>query len=167
MLRVHPQRTAVGRELLDVVDVEAVRAKISTIVAEREVREVLVVDRVVLEASRRWSRCGNSNVAVPSVASRSLTPATKSFMSGTCARTLLPMTRRARLPSSTSRSAVSRPKNATRVGTPRASASSRDVCGRVDAEDGDAGSDEVLEEIAVVRSELDDKIVLRRAAGAA
>ena len=47
---------------------------------EREVREVLVVDRVELLPSTRRSRCGNSIVSTPPGASRIFAPPTKSFV---------------------------------------------------------------------------------------
>ena len=80
-------------------------------------------------------------------------PATKSFTSGTCARTLLPTTRLALLPSLTSRFATSLPRldqrrNAALLGRPR------DVGGGIDAEHRDVRPEEVLEEVAVVRREL-------------
>ena len=89
----------------------------------------------------------------------SATPATKSFRSGTCARTLFPTTRLARFPSRTSCRAVSVPeerherRHAPRLGRPR------DVGGWIDAEDRDPRTDEVLQQVAVVRGELDDEIV--------
>ena len=49
-------------------------------------------------------------------------PATKSLMSGTCANTLLPITRSARSPPSTSFAARPAPKNSTSVSMPRSSA---------------------------------------------
>src|ERR671922_38526 len=70
------------------------------------------------------TRCGTSIVATPSGASRIRIPATKSFTSGTCARTLFAATRSASPRSATSRSARSAPKKSTRVSTPRRRAAS-------------------------------------------
>ena len=98
--RVDAERAAVARELLDVDDGEAVRGEDRRDRREREVGEVLVVDRVVLQRPRAAARgAGTRSVAVPSGASRIATPPTKSLMSGTCASTLLPRTRSARRPS--------------------------------------------------------------------
>jgi hypothetical protein len=71
----------------------------------------------------------------------------------------LATTRRALRPSSTSCCAVARPKNATSVGTPPILGRSRDVRGRIDAEDRDTRADEVLQEVAVVGGEFDDEVV--------
>ena len=61
---------------------------------------------------------------VPSAFSAGAKPAAKSLMSGTCANTLLPMSRSAASPSSASCRASRSPKNSTRVVTPRARAAS-------------------------------------------
>ena len=49
MLQEHAQRAAVTRQLLDIDQLEPLRPEDRTDGMEREVREVLVVDRVVLE----------------------------------------------------------------------------------------------------------------------
>ena len=109
--------------------------------------------------SSRRSRCGNSNVAVPSSRRTIFTPATKSFRSGTWASTLLPTTRLARRPSATSRSRrlaseeLDERRHAALLGR------RRDVRGRIDPEHRDSRPDEVLEQVAVVRRELDDEVV--------
>ena len=51
-------------------------------------------------------------------------PSTKSWRSGTCASTLLPMSRSAPVPSATSSDAVATPKKRIRVGIPIAFAAS-------------------------------------------
>ena len=86
-------------------------------------------------------------------------PATKSLRSGTCASTLLPMMRSARLPSATSRSARLVPKNSTRVGTFALARGLGHVGGRLDAEHRHAQRQEVLQQIAVVAGKLDDEAV--------
>ena len=93
-------------------------------------------------------------------------PATKSLRSGTCASTLLPMMRSARLPSATSRSASVVPKNSTSVGTSLPARDLGDVGGRLDAEHRHAERQEVLQQIAVVAGELDDEAVGPEAAAA-
>ena len=124
LLRIDAKRAAVRPQLLDVVDLEPVGAQDLGGRPEREVREMLVVDRVVLKPVEQTEQVRKLEGRGPVVAQQRLTPATKSFRSGTCARTLLPTIRLARLPSSTELCAVSRPKKSTSVGTPRSSAAS-------------------------------------------
>ncbi len=84
----------------------------------------------------------------------------KSFRSGTCARTLLPTIETG--PPSVTGEALGR-LPAEEGHERRHTALLRvlgDIGRRVDAEERDARSDEVLEEVAVVRRELDDEIVL-------
>ena len=88
-----------------------------------------------------------------------LTPAMKSLSSGTCARTLFPMTRLARLPFVDEPSATL----ASEEGDERRHAARlgilRDVRRRIDSQDRDSRAHEVLEQVAVVRGQLDDEIV--------
>ena len=63
-------------------------------------------------------------VITPPGFSRSFMPATKSFTSGTCASTLLPISRSACVPSATSSRAVCRPNSLAIVGTPLTTAAS-------------------------------------------
>ena len=122
---------------------------------------MLVVDRVVLERVEQVEQVRELERRGALVAKQELaTPATKSFRSGTCASTLLPtIEARAACPRRRAVCAVSRPKKSTSVGTPRSSAAARDVRRRIDSEDRDSRADEVLQEVAVVRGELDDEIV--------
>ena len=82
-------------------------------------------------------------------------------MSGTWASTLFPSTRSARRPSPTRRSASSTPKNSTSVGDAPLLGGARDVRGRIDPEHRYALRQEVLQQVAVVRGELDDEAVGR------
>ena len=84
-------------------------------------------------------------------------PATKSLIAGTWARTLFAAIRSARLPSATSLLASSTPKKSTMVSTPRSRGRLGDVRSRIDSERGNGSLDEVLEQVAVVRGELDDQ----------
>ena len=106
------------------------------------------------------SRCGNSSVMTPSGFSSRTMPATKSLRSGTCASTLLPMMRSARLPSATSSVGQRlRRRNRPASGMPLSTATLRDVGRRLDAEDGHAERQEVLQQVAVVAGQLDDEAV--------
>src|SRR3989442_1695129 len=63
-------------------------------------------------------RCGNSIVTTPRGPRRCRSPLTKSFGSGTWARTFAPQIRSARFPSAASSRAICSPKKSTRVGIP-------------------------------------------------
>ena len=79
---------------------------------QREVAEVLVVDRVELAAARSGrGRTGTSMTATPSGLSTMPMPATKPLRSATCASTLLAWMTSARRPSAASRRPRPRPKN--------------------------------------------------------
>ena len=122
---------------------------------------MLVVDRVVLHPSSSRARCGNSNVVVPAGPSRTETPATKSFRSGTCASTLAPRTRSA-CPRSSHQPL--REFAAEELDERRHAAflrRFRHVRGRVDPEHRNPLRQEVLQQVAVVRRELDDEAVGR------
>ena len=88
-------------------------------------------------------------------------PATKSLRSGTCASTLLPMIRSARLPSATSRSASAAPEELDPRRDARLRAASAHVGGRLDAQHRHAQRQEMLQQVAVVAGELDDEAVAR------
>ena len=66
---------------------------------------------------------------------------------------------RPRAPARPGRRLSARPKKRDSVGTPRAMATSATFRGRLDPEDGDAGGDEVLQEVAVVAGHLHDQAV--------
>ena len=94
---------------------------------------------------------------MPSGASRAATPAAKSLMSGTCARTLFPRTRSACPRSRARRAPSSAPKNSVIVSTPRATAASATFSAGSIPSTGTRFGEEVLQEIPVVRRELDDE----------
>ena len=155
-----PQRAAVARQLLDVHQVESLRAEDRVDRVEREVREVLVVDRVVLEVLDQLRKVGELERRRPVRArGASATPATKSLMSGTWASTLLPRTRSAG-PRSAAESCAEL--GAEELRDRRHAAGHRslgDVARRLDSQHRDPLRQEVLEEVAVVRGELDDEAV--------
>ena len=123
---------------------------------------MLVVDRVVLHPLHETEQMRELEGGGPAGARRIATPATKSFRSGTCARTLFPAIRSAWPRSRASSRASSVPKNSASVGTPSSSRDDGDVLRRLDAEDRDAAAEEMLEQVAVVRRELDDEARPRR-----
>ena len=150
-----------GRELLDVEEREAVVREDGRHGEEREVREVLVVDRVELVVLHQLQQVRelHRDDAVGRE-QRSPCRATKSLRSGTCASTLLPSSRSAR------RALVAEPRRQSRcrrtrpsVGMPALLRRRRDVRRRLDAEHGHRALDEVLEEVAVVAGDLDDLAV--------
>ena len=93
-------------------------------------------------------------------------PATKSLRSGTCASTLLPMIRSARLPSATSRSASVGAEELHQRRHVAPAGGLGHVGGRLDAQHRHAQRQEVLQQVAVVAGELDDEAVRARAAAA-
>ena len=81
-----------GRQLLDVEHAQAVAVEDRIDSREREIREVLVVDRVELALLEQpHAGAGTRTVTTPSGLSSTFIPATKSFRSGTCASTLFPI----------------------------------------------------------------------------
>ena len=98
-------------------------------------------------------------VTTPSGASSVLMPATNPLRSGTCASTLLPTTRSAARPSARSSHGDHGLKNECPGAHALRVRHFRHVLGRLDAEDGDALCDEVLEQVAVVAAELDHEAV--------
>ena len=143
------------RELLDRHELEPVLGDDPRDGVRREVREVLVVDRVELGVGEQRDEDGFSTVITVFASHSSARPLTKSSRSGTCAMTLFATTRRGRPCSATIASAVSRPKNSVSVSTPDARAIVGDVGSRLDAEHRDAEGEELAQQVAVVAGDLD------------
>lgn len=102
-----------GRQFLDIEDLQPASGEDTFDGRERQVGIVLVIDRVELDAFDQPQEVrkleGSDAVRLQRIAK----PLTKSAISGTCASTLLAAVRSARTPRATSALAVSRPKKAT------------------------------------------------------
>ena len=166
-----PQRAAVDRQPLDTADAQAVPREEPVERGQREVAEVLVVDRVELAAVDQVLDVGrlDDRHAVVACRMRGM-PATKPFRSGTWARTLLAWMTSARLPSRRQRCRERRGRRThASVGMPRCSrATSAMLRGRLDARaPGRRRALIVLQQVAVVARDLDDQAVGVRAAARA
>ena len=106
------------------------------------------------------TRCGLSSETTPLRPASNASPAVKSLISGTCAKTLLATTRSACPRRATMSSAVSRPKKRTSVGTPLPGALG-DVGGGLDAQARDAHGDKIAQQVAVVGGHLHHETVGR------
>ena len=150
-----------GLELVDVEELQAVRREDLAGGQQREVREVLVVDRVELVAldQAQEMRDLDRGHAVRARA-RCAMPPTKSLRSGTWAMTLLATSRSAAPALGHEPAASSRPKNSTIVSMPFSTRDRRDVGGGLDAERRDPPRHHVLEQVAVVARDLHHETVL-------
>ena len=89
MTNKHAQRTAMGRQFLDVKSTQAVFPQHELDRAQRKVGKMLVVDRVELRALDHAQQMRKFQRRHASRFSSTRKPATKSRISGTCASTLL------------------------------------------------------------------------------
>ena len=146
-------------QLLDVVDLEAMGAKDLGGRPEREVREVLVVDRVVLEPVEQAEQMREFERRGSVFAEEDLDARDEVVQIGNLRQDVVADDQARALAlvhEGLSRGAaeeIDERRHAALLG------SLRDIGGRVDSQDRNAGADKVLEQVAVVRRELDDEVV--------
>ena len=149
-----------GLELVDVEELKAMGIEHLARSQQREIGEVLVVDRVELVALDEAQQVGNLDRRHPWGASTSAIPPTKSLRSGTWAMTLLAASRSAARPSAASRSSQIPSEELDDGLDALLLGHLRDIGGRLDTQRGDPALDEVLQQIAVVAGELNDEAVV-------
>ena len=159
VLGIDAQRAAMCPQLLDVVDLEAVCAQ--DLADRRRTRSRRSArGRSCRTGDRRAAAGGAETRTSPYLrAQQDLDSADEVVEIGNLCENVVAQDERGALPFSDELPRCLAPKNATSVGTPRSSAASRDVRRRIDPEDRNSGADEVLEEVTVVRGELDDEVV--------
>ena len=85
-------------QLLDIEEHKTMGGKNLLDRRERQIGKVFVVDGIELVLLHKTDQMWNSIVTTPPGFSRSPIPATKSLISGTCAKTLFPKSRSTLLP---------------------------------------------------------------------
>ena len=103
------------------------------------------------------SRWGNSSVRTPWGFSRIFSPSTKSFRSGTCARTLLPRTKSAQATFACEIRGKSRAEKANQSRHAFLDRYLGHICGRLNAQHWHLVTDEILQQVAVIARDFYDE----------